>query len=86
MDLKALHGALQQSEIDERRATIDRKHKLPVKRQAGLPGISRAAEYYRPAADPRFRPRADVAHRDLPQAEYEQEAPRHPVSRPCCAG
>ena len=51
---------------------IDRKHKLPVGRQAGLLGISRGSVYYLPRptpdADLALMRRIDELHLDYPFA------------------
>ena len=51
---------------------IDRKHQLPIKRQAELLGISRGAVYYHPEpvseADLRLMRRIDALHLEHPFA------------------
>ncbi|MFN0305915.1 MAG: IS3 family transposase [Burkholderiales bacterium] len=86
VDLKALHAKIGQLALEngffrrrahqggtaERKKMIDRTHKLPVKRQAELVGISRGTVYYRPEpiseADLRLMRRIDALHLELPFA------------------
>ncbi|TXC62100.1 IS3 family transposase [Piscinibacter aquaticus] len=86
VDLKALHAKIgqlalendflgrraQQGRVAERKAMIDRDHRLPVKRQAELLGISRGTVYYQPAPIPEaelaLMRRIDRLHLDHPYA------------------
>ncbi|MFN8737451.1 MAG: IS3 family transposase [Betaproteobacteria bacterium] len=84
VDLKALHAKIGQLALEndflgkrahqsghaERKKMIDRKHTLPIARQAELLGISRGAVYYLPqpasAADLRLMRRIDELHLEHP--------------------
>ncbi|MBK8839850.1 MAG: IS3 family transposase [Hyphomonadaceae bacterium] len=87
IDVKSLHAKIGQFALEngffvrcarqgravaERKAMIDRKHKLSVARQAGLLGISRGSVYYLPRptpdADLALMRRMDELHLDYPFA------------------
>ncbi len=86
VDLKSLHakigeltlendflsGALSKAGLAERKAMIDREHKLPLSRQAALLRLSRGSLYYAPrpvpAADLAVMRRIDELHLDYPFA------------------
>src|SRR5271169_5930320 len=61
-----------QGGIAERKAMIDRKHDLPISRQAEALGVSRGAVYYKPrptsTEDLRIMRRLDELHLDYPFA------------------
>src|SRR5208282_1925240 len=65
-------GCARQGRASERKAMIDRGHKLPLTRQAGVLGISRGSLYYSacpvPAAELAIMRRIDELHLDYPFA------------------